>query len=46
MGPTAGGLHSIVGLAALGRTLADLGVNVDIAAGLEKALAVLSTQRN
>lgn len=45
MGPTAGGLYSVVGLAALGRTLADLGVPVDIGAGLEAALALLSTQR-
>lgn len=45
MGPTAGGLHSIVGLAALGRSLADLGVTVDIGAGLEAALGALSAQR-
>lgn len=45
MGPTAGGLHSVVGLAALGRSLADLGVSVDVGAGLEAALALLSTQR-
>ncbi|PPL20075.1 pyridoxal-phosphate-dependent aminotransferase family protein [Microterricola pindariensis] len=46
MGPTAGGLYSIVGLAALGRTLVDLGMQLDVGAGLEQALAVLSTQRN
>jgi pyridoxamine--pyruvate transaminase len=46
MGPTAGGLYSVIGLAALGRTLADLGVPVDIGAGLEAALAALSIQRN
>ncbi|MFB2597014.1 alanine--glyoxylate aminotransferase family protein [Herbiconiux sp. P17] len=45
MGPTAGGLHSVVGLAALGRTLADLGMPVEVGAGLEAALALLSTQR-
>lgn len=44
MGPTAGGLHSIVGLAALGRTFADLGAPVDIGGGLEAALDVLSAQ--
>lgn len=45
MGPTAGGLHSIVGLAALGRTFADLGAPVDIGGGLDAALEVLSAQR-
>lgn len=45
MGPTARGLHQIVGLAALGRALADLGHPVSIGAGLEAALAVLSDQR-
>lgn len=45
MGPTAGGLHSIVGLSALGRTLADLGVSVDIGTGLETALEALSPRR-
>lgn len=45
MGPTAGGLHQVVGLAALGRALADLGVAVDIGAGLDAALATLSEQR-
>lgn len=45
MGPTAGGLYSVVGLAALGRTLADLGMAIDIGAGIETALAVLSSQR-
>lgn len=44
MGPTAGGLHSIVGLAALGRTFADLGESVDIGGGLAAALDVLSAQ--
>lgn len=45
MGPTAGGLHSLLGLAALGRTLADLGVPVDIGDGMDAALAVLSARR-
>lgn len=42
MGPSARSLHPVVGLAALGRTLADLGVRVDIGAGVEAALAELS----
>jgi len=45
MGPTATGLYPIIGLSALGRALADLGVSVDIGAGIESALALLSTQR-
>lgn len=45
MGPKAGGLHSLIGLAALGRTLADLGVAVDIGNGVDAALAVLSARR-
>jgi pyridoxamine--pyruvate transaminase len=45
MGPTAGGLHSVVGLTALGRTLLDLGMKLDVGAGLEAALEVLSVQR-
>ncbi|MBH0115906.1 alanine--glyoxylate aminotransferase family protein [Salinibacterium sp. NG253] len=45
MGPTAGGMHSIIGLATLGRTLADLGMPVNIGAGIEAALSVLSAQR-
>jgi pyridoxamine---pyruvate transaminase len=42
MGTSARGLHPVVGLAALGRTLADLGVRVEIGAGVEAALAELS----
>jgi pyridoxamine---pyruvate transaminase len=42
MGPTARSLYPVVGLAALGRTLADLGVRVEVGAGLEAALAALS----
>lgn len=45
MGPTAGGMYSIVGLSALGRTLADLGMEVDVGAGIEAALETLSVQR-
>ncbi|NLG64654.1 MAG: hypothetical protein GX537_03530 [Actinobacteria bacterium] len=42
MGETARSLFPIVGLAALGRTLADLGASVDIGPGLEAGLQVLS----
>jgi pyridoxamine---pyruvate transaminase len=42
MGPTARSLFPVVGLAALGRTLADLGTSVDVGAGVEAALEVLS----
>jgi pyridoxamine--pyruvate transaminase len=42
MGTSARGLHPVVGLAALGRTLADLGVHVEIGAGVEAALAEVS----
>jgi pyridoxamine---pyruvate transaminase len=45
MGPTANGLNPVVGLMALGRSLADLGVSVRIGAGVEAALARLSDQR-
>ena len=38
MGPTADGLKPIVGLMALGRSLADLGAAVRIGAGVEAAL--------
>ncbi|HKP18109.1 MAG TPA: alanine--glyoxylate aminotransferase family protein [Gaiellaceae bacterium] len=44
MGPTARSLWPVVGLGALGRTLADLGVSVDVGAGLETALEVLSAR--
>lgn len=44
MGPTAASLYPVVGLGALGRTLADLGVTVDVGAGLEAALEVLATR--
>lgn len=45
MGPTASGLYPVIGIAALGRTLLDLGQPVDVGAGVEAALAVLSSQQ-
>ena len=42
MGPCARSLYPVVGLAAVGRTLADLGATVDIGAGVEAALAELA----
>lgn len=45
MGPTASGLYPIVALSALGRALADMGQPVNIGAGLDSALAVLSSQQ-
>jgi len=42
MATSARGLHPVVGLAALGRTLADLGVQVEIGAGVEAALGEVS----
>ena len=45
MGTSARGLHPVVGLAALGRTLADLGAHVEIGAGVEAALAEVSQAR-
>lgn len=42
MGPTASGLLPVVGLMALGRSLADLGARVDIGAGVDAALAEVS----
>jgi pyridoxamine---pyruvate transaminase len=44
MGPTASAMHPVVGLAALGRSLADLGVSVSIGDGVDAALA--ETRRN
>ncbi|MFC5500743.1 pyridoxal-phosphate-dependent aminotransferase family protein [Lysinimonas soli] len=44
MGPTASGLYPVVGIAALGRALVDLGHPVDIGAGVEAALATISSQ--
>ncbi|TXN29938.1 pyridoxal-phosphate-dependent aminotransferase family protein [Lacisediminihabitans profunda] len=45
MGPTASGLHPVVGIAALGRSLVDLGQPVNVGDGVEAALAVLSNQQ-
>jgi pyridoxamine---pyruvate transaminase len=45
MGPTASAFHPVVGLAALGRSLADLGAEVRIGDGLDAALAVLAELR-
>jgi hypothetical protein len=42
MGLSARSLHPVVGLAALGRAFADLGVQVEIGAGVEAALAELA----
>ena len=42
MGPSARSLYPVVGLAAVGQTLADLGAQVDIGAGVEAALAELA----
>jgi len=44
MGPTARGLHPVVGIAALGRTLVDLGQPVKVGDGVEAALETLSSQ--
>jgi pyridoxamine--pyruvate transaminase len=42
MGPTARSLYPVLGLAALGRTLADLGAPLKVGDGVEAALGVLS----
>lgn len=42
MGVTARSLYPVVGLSALGRSLVDLGVKVDVGAGAEAALEVIS----
>ena len=44
MGPTASGIYPIIGLSALGRALLDLGQPVEVGAGIEAALEVLSSQ--
>jgi pyridoxamine--pyruvate transaminase len=44
LGPTARSLYPVVGLAAVGRTLADLGASVDVGAGMESALEALSPE--
>jgi len=45
MGPTANGLYPVVGLMALGRSLADLGATVRLGAGIEAALAQVASPR-
>lgn len=45
MGPTARGLYPVVGLAALGQALLDLGQRVDLGAGVEAAMTELAAQR-
>ena len=42
MGPTANSLYPVVGLSAVGRTMADLAVPLKIGDGVEAALEVLS----
>ena len=42
MATSARGLYPVVGLAALGQTLLDLGARVDVGAGVEAALAEIS----
>jgi pyridoxamine---pyruvate transaminase len=42
MGPTASSMYPVAGLAAVGRTFADLGVSVKVGDGLDAALEVLS----
>jgi pyridoxamine---pyruvate transaminase len=44
MGLTASGMYPVVGLAALGRSLADLGAQVEIGAGVEAALELLASE--
>ena len=44
MGLTASGMYPVVGLAALGRSLADLGAQVEIGTGVEAALEVLASE--
>ena len=42
MGPTAYSVYPVAGLAAVGQTFADLGISLDVGAGLEAAMAGLS----
>lgn len=44
MGPTARGMHPIVGLAALGRGLIDLGYSIDVGQGIATAMHQLSSE--
>jgi pyridoxamine--pyruvate transaminase len=46
MGPSARSLYPVVGLAALGQTLTDLGASVDIGTGVEAALTELSQAKS
>jgi pyridoxamine--pyruvate transaminase len=42
MATSARGLYPVVGLAAVGQTLVDLGARVDVGAGVEAALAEIA----
>lgn len=44
MGPTARGMYPLVGLTALGQALLDLGVDIDLGAGVTAAMAELARQ--
>lgn len=44
MGPTASSVYPVIGLSALGRTLLDLGARVNVGAGVEASLEVLSAE--
>src|SRR5690625_2634243 len=46
MGPSATGMFPIVGLSALGRGLQDLGGSVDVGAGVDAALSIISSHTN
>lgn len=45
MGPTARGMYPLIGLAALGQGLIDLGVEIDLGAGITAAMGELSRQQ-
>lgn len=45
MGPSARGMYPVVGLSALGRGLQDMGVSLDVGAGVNRALEVLSQSK-
>jgi pyridoxamine---pyruvate transaminase len=45
MGPSAQGMYPVIGLSALGRGLSDMGAKINIGAGVEAALALLSSGR-
>ena len=44
MGPTARGMYPVVGVAAVGQAIRDLGGTVDLGAGHEQAMGVLARQ--